>query len=126
MSLRKLGLEEEYKKRGVPSLSHESYNARGSLLGSYGASVRREMKNNAEKNIENENNVESEGNCANSDGISGNIDDDSSSDITENNSNNNINNNNNNDNNDEKVCIYYAIILSSRHTTLIRGRKKIY
>jgi FAD binding domain len=36
-----LGLEGEYKTRGVPSLAHESYSSDGTLLGAYGASVRK-------------------------------------------------------------------------------------
>jgi FAD binding domain len=36
-----LGLEGEYKTRGVPSLAHESYASDGTLLGAYGASVRK-------------------------------------------------------------------------------------
>ena len=39
-SLRALDLEKEYKRRGVPSLAHESFAYDGTVLGSYGASVR--------------------------------------------------------------------------------------
>ena len=35
-----LGLESEFRRRGVTSLSHESYQWDGSLLGAYGAAVR--------------------------------------------------------------------------------------
>ena len=35
-----LGLEGEYKQRGVPSLAHESYTSDGTVIGAYGANVR--------------------------------------------------------------------------------------
>ena len=58
-SLRTLGLEEEYKRRGVPSLSHESYTRDGTLLGAYGASVRNgEYLTDSQMKLQNENNNE--------------------------------------------------------------------
>ena len=55
-SLRMLGLEEEYKRRGVPSLSHESYSKDGTLLGAYGASVRKgEYISDIQIKLQNEN-----------------------------------------------------------------------
>ena len=48
-SLRILDLEKEYKRRGVPSLAHESFASDGTVLGSYGASVRNGLSGSAQK-----------------------------------------------------------------------------
>ena len=44
-----LDLEKEYKRRGVPSLAHESFASDGTVLGSYGASVRNGLSGSAQK-----------------------------------------------------------------------------
>ena len=57
-----LGLESEYKSRGVPSLAHESYSKEGLLLGAYGASVRQGITVDKLKNLYSEDNGNGNGN----------------------------------------------------------------